>query len=80
MPLVLLLPLFSAQHVSDVNTSILRSLRLIHKVTSWVVSGSMCIGVPLQCGYGGVVFVCRLKQTISKKFNTIQNCYVMTDC
>jgi len=30
--------LFSAQHVSDVNTSILRNLRLIHRVTSWVVS------------------------------------------
>ena len=56
-----IITLFSAQHVSDVNTSILRSLRLICKVTSWVVSGSMCVGVPLQCGYGGVVFVCSLK-------------------
>ena len=55
--------LFSAQHVSDVNTSILRSLRLIHKVTSYVVSGSMCVGVTLQCGSGGVVFVCSLKQS-----------------
>ena len=45
--------LFSAQHVSDVNTSILRSLRLIRWVTSWVVSGSKC--VMLQCGYGVVV-------------------------
>jgi len=24
-------------------------------------SGSMCVGVTLQCGYGGVVSVCRLK-------------------
>jgi len=39
-----IITLFSAQHVSDVNTSILRSLRLICKVTSWVVSGSMCVG------------------------------------
>ena len=53
--------LFSTQHVSDVNTSILRSLRLIRRVTSWVVSGSMCVGVTLQCGYGGVVSVCRLQ-------------------
>ena len=53
--------LFSAQHVSDVNTSILRSLQLIRRVTSWVVSGSMCVGVLLQCGYGGVVSVCRLQ-------------------
>jgi len=29
--------LFNAQHVSEVNTSILRSLRLIRWVTSWVV-------------------------------------------
>ena len=56
-----IITLFSAQHASDVNTFILRSLRLIRKVTSWVVSGSMCVGVPLQCGYGGVVFVCSLK-------------------
>ena len=34
-----IITLFSAQHVSDVNTSILRSLRLIRWVTSWVVSG-----------------------------------------
>ena len=32
-----IITLFSAQHVSDVNTSILRSLRLIRWVTSWVV-------------------------------------------
>ena len=51
--------LFSAQHVSDVNTSILRSLRLIRWVTSWVLSGSMCVGVTLQRGYVGVVSVCR---------------------
>jgi len=37
-----IITLFSAKHVSDVSTSILRSLRLIRWVTSWVVSGSMC--------------------------------------
>jgi len=47
-----IITLFSAQHVSDANTSILRSLRWIRWVTSWVVSGSMCVGVSLQCGYG----------------------------
>ena len=57
-----IITLFSAQHVSNVNTSILRSLRLIRSITSWVVSGSMCVGVTLQCGYGGVVSVCRLKR------------------
>ena len=32
-----IISLFNAQHVSDVNTSILRSLRLIFCVISWVV-------------------------------------------
>ena len=32
-----IITLFSAQHISDVNTSILRSLQLICWVTSWVV-------------------------------------------
>jgi len=53
-----IITLFSAQHVSDVNTSILKSLRLIRKVTSWVVSGSICVGVTLQCGCCGVVSEC----------------------
>jgi len=26
----------------------------------------MCVGVPLQCGYGGVVSVCSLKQSNNK--------------
>ena len=56
-----IITLFGAQHVSDVNTSILRSLRLIRWVTSWVVSGSMCVGVTLWYGCGGVVSVCRLQ-------------------
>jgi len=37
MSLAFLFQLFNAQHVSDVNTSILRSLRLICWVISWVV-------------------------------------------
>ena len=37
MPLAFFISLFLAQHVSDVNTSILRSLRLICWVISWVV-------------------------------------------
>ena len=32
-----MISLFNAQHVSDVNTSILRSLRLVSLVISWVV-------------------------------------------
>jgi len=58
-----IISLFNAQHVSDVNTSILRSLRLMY----WELfhglycSGSMCVGVTLWFGCGGVVSVCRLR-------------------
>ena len=38
-----IISLFNAQHVSDVNTSILRSLRLICWVISWVVFSFGCI-------------------------------------
>jgi len=55
-----IISLFNAQHVSDANTSILRSLRLICWVIPWLYcSGSMCVGVTLWFGCGGVVSVCR---------------------
>jgi len=44
--------LFNAQHVSDVNTSILRSLRLICWVISWVV----LLWYVAWFGWGGVVW------------------------
>jgi len=58
-----IISLFNAQHVSDVSTSILRSLRLICWVISWVVLlwFNVCVGVMLWFGWGGVVSVCRLK-------------------
>ena len=28
---------------------------------SEALSGSVCVGVPFQCGYGGVVSLCSLK-------------------
>ena len=65
-----IITLFSAQHVSGVNTSILSSLRLIRWVTPWVVSGPICVGVTLQCGYGGVVSVCRLKPAYACPLNS----------
>ena len=42
-----IISLFTAQHVSDVNTSILRSLRLICWVISWVV----LLWFELRCGF-----------------------------
>ena len=56
--------LFNAQRVSDVNTSILRSLRLICWVISWVVllwfDVCWCY-VVVWLGWCGVVSVCRLR-------------------
>ena len=61
-----IISLFTAQHVSNVSTSIFRSLRLIvdlfHVLYS---SGSMCVGVTMWFGWGGVVSLCRLKPEIN---------------
>ena len=63
MSLAFFISLFNAKHVSDVNTSILRSLRLIVDLFRGLYcSGTMCVGVTLWFGCGGVVSLCRLKQ------------------
>ena len=55
-----IISLFTAQHVSNVSTSIFRStVDLFHVL---YCSGSMCIGVTVWFGWGGVVSLCRLKQ------------------
>ena len=57
-----IISLFTAQHVSNFSTSIFRSLRLI--VDLFLVlycSGSMCVGVTVWFGWGGVVSFYRLK-------------------
>jgi len=94
--------LLNAQHVSDVNTAILRSLRLMCWVITWVAliwfdvcwcyvvvwlwwcgirmqvealpqwSGSICVGVTLWYGCGGVVYVCRLKHYCSNASTCIR--------
>jgi len=57
-----IISLFTAQHVSNVSTSIFRSLRftvdLFHVL---YFSGSMCVGVTVWFGWGGVVSLCRLQ-------------------
>ena len=53
---------FTAQHVSNVSTSICRSLRLIVDLFHVLYfSGSMCVGVTVWFGWGGVVSLCRLR-------------------
>ena len=54
--------LFTAQHVSNVSTSIFRSLRLIVDLFHVLYcSGSMCVGVTVWFFWGGVVSLFRLK-------------------
>jgi hypothetical protein len=55
-----IISLFTAQHVSNVSASIFRSLRLIVDLFHVLYcSGSMCVGVTVWFGWGGVVSVCR---------------------
>ena len=57
-----IISLFTAQHVSNVSTSIFRSLRLIVDLSHGLYcSGSMCVGVTVWFGWGGVVSGCRLE-------------------
>jgi len=58
-----IITLFTAQHVSNVSTSIFRSLRLIVDLFHVLYcSCSMCVGVSVWFGWGGVLSLCRLKQ------------------
>ena len=58
-----IISLFTAQHVSNVSTSIFRSLRPIVELFHVLYcSGSMCVGVTVWFGWGGVVSLCKLKQ------------------
>ena len=58
-----IISLFTAQHVSNVSASIFRSLRLIVGLFHVLYcSGSMCVGVTVWFGWGGVVSLCRLRQ------------------
>ena len=61
-----IISLFAAQRVSNVSTSIFRSLRLIVDIFHVLYcSGSMCVGVTVWFGWGGVVSLCRLKLCFS---------------
>jgi hypothetical protein len=52
---------FTAQYVSNVSTSIFRSLRLIVDLFHVLhCSVSMCVGFTVWFGWGGVVSLCRL--------------------
>ena len=63
----LIVSVFTAQHVSNISTSIFRSLRLtVDLFHVLYFSGSMCFGVTVWFGWGGVVSLCRLKWQFNK--------------
>ena len=69
MSLALLFQPFTAQHVSNVSTSIFRSLRLtVDLFHVLYFSGSMCVGVTVWFGWGCVVSLCRLNHSIISLF------------
>ena len=64
-----IISLFTAQRVSNVSTSNFRSLRLIVDLFHVLYcSGSMCVGVTVWFGWGGVVSLCWLKHSIISLF------------
>ena len=57
-----IISLFTAEHVSNVSAFIFRSLRFIVDLFHVLYcSGSVCVGVTVWFGWGGVVSLCRLK-------------------
>ena len=61
-----IISLFTAQHASNVSTFIYRRFRLIVDLSHVLYcSGSMCVGVTVWFGWGGVVSLCRLRQCFS---------------
>ena len=58
-----IISLFTAQHVSNVSTSIFRNLRLIVDLFHVLYcAGSMCVGITVWFGWGGMVSLCWLKR------------------
>jgi hypothetical protein len=65
-----IISLFTAQHVSNVSTSIFRSLGLIVDLFHVLYcSGSMCVGVTVWFGWGGVKCFSLHKDTTSPQPN-----------
>jgi len=57
MSLAILFHFLCAQHVSDINISIIRSLRLFNCITTLVVLFLVGCVLEIRCGWVGVVYV-----------------------
>jgi len=76
MSLVILFHFLCAQHVSDINISIIRSLRLFCWITKLVVLvlGSVCVGDSVWLGCGGIrVEACNTDTTPTQPHRTKNN-------
>jgi len=63
--ILIIISLFNAQHVSDVNNPSSGTCDLFVQLFHGLYcSGSMCVGVTVWFGWGGVVSGCRLKHCI----------------
>ena len=72
---------FTAQHVSNVSTSIFRSSRLtVDLFHVLYFSGSMCVGVTVWFGWGGVVSLCRLNQCFNLLYYFTIYCSTCFEC
>ena len=77
-----IISLFNAQHVSDVNTSILRSLRLIWWVISWVVlfwyDVCWCYGV-VWLGWCGIRMQAEACKFLRMDVLTSETCWALNN-
>ena len=70
MSLAILFHFLCAQHVSDINISIIRSLRLCCWITTLVVLFSVCCVLEAWCGWFWVVLVLQAEAQISNTQRT----------
>jgi len=64
MSVAILFHFLYAQHVSDINTSIIRSLRLFCRITTLVVLFLFRYVLEFRCGWVGVVSVLQAEAQI----------------
>ena len=75
MSLVILFQFLCAQHVSDINISIIRSLRLFCRITTLVVLFLVRCVLEFRCGWVGVVSV--LQASACNTYTTDFTSYVL---
>jgi len=73
MSLAILFHFVCAQHVSDINISIIRSLRLFCRITTLVALFLIRCVLEFRCGWVGVVSVLQAKACTNRTKNNTTN-------